>query len=353
MTQDRDLHIAGYKVAPETASGALHFGANFIPSPLLGSVVDFAASSMDVETNQLHFVQTWKSAIARHLKMHEADLEGDNGVAIVETHLGKLPPALRAEWEKIQDLEGKTSDFLVSGFAQIGGTALVGMVLGGVLFPPMGMILGLVGGGAAGYAASKIFKDARGDADELAASEVIPAIHHTAMQLQKEHGNNQAVPIDTTLLGAYLIAAHSGKGGVLEGYNSEDLKRMFQEHMSAKAENPHVRTELDDYIQGLNRAEDNPFALLLPDNVDPAKIKGASVLHTIAMNMHSQHDLEDWLFDPARVQQTLASQHAQHPSSVNHEHLAHAGRSLHQAMEVPVHEHGLPVHKGHGSGQHL
>jgi hypothetical protein len=345
--QHKNHSVMGFEVSDDIASGAStagHLVAGFIPNPLVGGVIDFAASNIDMEANQASFVKTWKSAIARKLHVHELDLEGDAGVAIVEAHIHELPPALQEEWNKIEDVDSKTSNFLASGFAQIGGGALVGTLLGGVLFFPLGMIAGFAGGLGAGYLASMVMKDVSGESDDLTASEVIPAIHQSAMQLQQEYGKNKgAVPIDTTLLGAYLIAAHSAKGDVLEGYNSEDLKRMFNDHMAAKSGNPHAHTELDDYIQGLNRADDNPFVLLLPQHMDANKIKGGGVLQTIAMNMHSQQDLENWLFDPEMVKSQMAEE-KQRPA-FNQEQLKLAGKSLHTAMGAPMHSSMMPASK--------
>lgn len=350
--KDDEYNVMGFSVSPDiaaNASNATHLVANFIPNPLIGSAIDLAASTMDMETNQLNFVKTWKSAISRNFGVSEHDLEGDAGIAFVSTHIGELPEALQNEWHKIEDLEGKTSNFLVSGVAQIGGGALLGMLLGlpgGII----GMAIGLAGGLAAGYVASIIMKDATGDEDVLAASDVVPAIHQSAMQLQQEMANDKGgVPIDTTLLGAYLITAHSGKGGALEGYNTEDLKRMFGEHMAAKAANPHAHTELDSYIQGLNNAEDNPFVLLLPADLDANKIKGGGVLQTIAMNMHSQHDLENWLFDPNLVQAKLSTSAKRHPAMLDQAQLMQAGKNLHHSIDVPMNEQGAPTaHKGTG-----
>lgn len=347
-------HIAGFEVSPEVASHtstATHLVANFIPNPLVGGVLDFAASSIDRETNQRNFIRIWKSAIARKLGVHEVDLEGDNGIALVSAHINELPPALQNEWQKIEDLEGKTTNFLASGFAQIAGTAVAGTLLGGILFFPLGALIGLAGGLAAGYVVQQFMKDATGDYEDLKASEVIPAIHQSAMQLQHQ-AHTKAVPIDTTLLGAYLIAAHSGKGQVLEGYNNEDLKRMFDAHVAAKAEDPHAHTELDDYIQNLNRSDDNPFVLLLPKDMDPAKIKAGGVLQTIAMNMHSQQDLEDWVFNPEKIRDTLSASQQQHPHVLDQAQLRHAGKCLHRAIDVPMSEQGAPVHKS-GREQHL
>ncbi len=340
-------NIAGFEIPDSVtanASTAGHLVAGFIPNPLVGGVVDFAASTLDMEANQLNFVRTWKAAIARKLHVHETELEGENGVAMVSAHIHELPAALQEEWNKIEDVDSKTSNFLASGFAQVGGGALAGTLLGGILFPPLGMIAGFAGGLGAGYVASVVMKDVTGQSNDLTASEVIPAIHQSAMQLQQEYGKSKsAVPIDTSLLGAYLIAAHSHKGGALEGYNSEDLKRMFNEHMAAKSSNPHAHTELDDYIQGLNQSSDNPFVLLLPKQVDANKIKGGSVLQTIAMNMHSQQDLENWLFDPAQVQSQIADEKPQ--PLLNQEQLKLAGRSLHTAMGASMHSGMMPVSK--------
>lgn len=336
-------NIAGFQV-DETVAGyastGTHLVAGFIPNPIIGSGIDLIASTMDRETAQLALINSFKTAIAKRLHVTEEQVDID----LVSSHLDKLPPALQAEWEKMDDLSGKTLNFLASGWAQIAGGALLGSMLGIAGGPP-GMIVGLIGGFGAGYVASKLMKDVTGELDELTTTEAIAAIHQTAAQAAG-HGKT-AASIDETLLGAYLIAAHSGKGQPLEGYNSEELKEMFTEHMQARANGDTSRTRLDEYIHGLNAAADNPFAMLLPKTVDVSKIQSGGVLGTIAKNMHSQDDLENWMFNPHLAQQQLEPQPA--TNSLSMQQVKQAGGQLYNAMGAEIAAHAPPAKAGKDS----
>lgn len=285
------VSIAGFKVdrgAAQTAAGIGHTVAGCVPGAALGSGVDLASSIIDKGTIQQGIIDTWRDAIAQKIGVKAAQLQGEEGQALVADNIDLLPKGLQEEWHNAEDLATKTSKFAADFGVQAGLVAV------------MGGIPGMVASMALAKPETALLNGVLGIHEKLTVSMVTPQIMEMARQQIANDGNPNSThtTIDKTLVGTYLITAYSERFLDEDGspLNNEELVAMFQEHLQSKQENSHAITQLDDMIKRLDM--DGAFASFVPPTADMTKLQGDNYLDIIANHIQNKQDLTNILFEP-------------------------------------------------------